>query len=152
MDQTLRLTNRQLLYRALFPLAVIVSILWGSGGTSPSVPGALTFPHFDKVVHFFVFGLIATLIYRALPHWVSRRKAALLAIGLTSFFGFADEFRQSFNAERYASFFDWAADTAGAIVAVTAYRFWPFYRELLERTLTVFGRKHHGGRSRSQTY
>lgn len=130
----------------------MATILWSSGTAGPAVPGPLMFPHFDKVGHFLVFGLIATLIYRAVPHWVEWRKAAFFAVAMVSFFGFMDEFRQSFNPGRSPSVLDWMADTLGGLVAVAAYRFWPFYRNLLERSLNPFKKDRHGGRYRSQTY
>lgn len=146
MDRPKQLTGYQLLYRAAWPLALMGTIIWASGTQGPVVPGALSFPHLDKVVHFFAFGLIATLVYRALPHWLDRRKAAVLAVLVAALFGVGDEFRQSFNPQRFTDFWDWVMDICGAAVAVTVYRFWPFYRNLLETSVNPFKRKdRHGG-------
>lgn len=64
----------------------------------------------------------------------------VLAIVVTSLFGFADELRQSFNPLRYMEFMDWVGDTSGGIVAVLAYTLWPFYRNLLEWPLNPLKR------------
>jgi VanZ family protein len=127
--------SRRHYLRLLWPLALMVTILWSSGTGGPQVPRAFTFPHFDKVGHFFMFGLIATLLLRAVFHWPDRFKAVLFAVALTSLFGALDEFRQSLNPYRHADLADWAVDTAGAVVAALAYTLWPFYRGLLERPL-----------------
>jgi VanZ family protein len=124
--------DRLLLYRAAFPILLMASIIWSSGTGGPEIPRALIFPHFDKVGHFFMFGLIGTLIYRVVFKVPGGFRAALFAVALTSLFGAMDEFRQSLNPQRSAHYGDWIADTLGAVVAVAAYRFWPYYRNLLE--------------------
>lgn len=86
--------------------------------------------NFDKVAHFGVFGLLATLVVRApgLRH-------AWVAVFAVSLFGISDEFRQSFTPGRFVEIADWVADTLGALTAVLAYVFWPAYRRLLEHPL-----------------
>jgi VanZ family protein len=54
---------------------------------------------------------------------------------LASAYGLGDEFRQSLNFYRSYDLADWAADTLGAVVAVTLYLRWSWYRRLLERPL-----------------
>lgn len=90
------------------------------------------FPHFDKVTHFFIYGLLATLTLRALG---SRRWAPWLAITAVSLFGASDEWHQSFVPGRSCEVADWVADTLGAALAVSLYRRWEFYRRLLEFSL-----------------
>ena len=84
----------------------------------------------DKLVHFLIFGLLATLVCRSpgLKRWG-------WAVLLVSAYGIADEFRQSFTPGRYVEFDDWVADTSGAAVAVTLYTLWAGYRRLLETPL-----------------
>jgi len=83
--------------------------------------------HFDKVVHFSVYGLLGTLVVRALGHrrWV-------LAVVIVSLFGASDEWHQSFVPGRAMEFGDWVADTLGAAVAAFGYARWSRYRERLE--------------------
>ena len=130
----MRLTARHYLYLACWPLALMLTITVASAGpVAPAAPDAVrVLPHFDKIVHFFVFGLLATLIFRSMTGRCRLLAAAVIAVGLTSLFGLADEFHQSTNPVRFFSWWDWAADTAGALVAVVAYRSWTAYRRALE--------------------
>lgn len=89
----------------------------------PSVKG------FDKVVHFSVYGLLATLVVR-----LGRgRAAAWLTIVLVSLYGASDEWHQSFTPGRSVEVADWLADTSGGALAVLLYTRWSAYRRLLER-------------------
>lgn len=90
----------------------------------------------DKIVHFSIFGLLATLVARS--PGVHRFRYAILAVSL---FGITDEIRQSFTPGRSVEFADWIADTSGAALAVTLYAFWPWYRHLLETPLRLRRRR-----------
>lgn len=89
----------------------------------------------DKAIHFFVFGLLATLVLRTGAVWRRESWRGWIAVFAVAVFGVLDEFRQSFTPGRYVEFADWAADTLGACVAVCAYLFWGRYRALLEMPL-----------------
>jgi VanZ family protein len=93
-------------------------------------------PHFDKVVHFSVYGLLGVLTCR------TRRGAgwAILAVVLTSLYGASDEWHQSFVPGRAAGVADWMADTLGAVVAVGCYAGSPRLRRWLEAPARVVGR------------
>jgi VanZ family protein len=98
--------------------------------SSRSAVAGMGFNGSDKVAHFSVYGLLGTLVCRALrPDW----RGALLALAAVSFFGATDEWHQSFVPGRDADLMDWLADTSGAALAVGLYFFWRPYRELLER-------------------
>ncbi len=109
----------------LWPLLLAGAIVTASGRSDVPSPG---FYGGDKVVHFLVFGLLATLVVR---NGFAPRQAwiAVLAVSL---FGATDEWHQSFTPGRAVEVADWLADTLGAAVAVTAYILWPAYRTLLE--------------------
>jgi hypothetical protein len=117
----------------VWPVALAVMIEIASGRSMTGAP--FLFPHSDKIIHFFVFGLLATLVLRTGAVW--RRKAwrGWLAVLVVSLFGIVDEFRQSFTPGRFVEVTDWAADTCGAAVAVCAYLCWGGYRALLEMPL-----------------
>ena len=120
-------TNRASWLRWLYPVALSAMVVIASGRGQVAGPDIV---NFDKLVHFGVFGLLATLVVRSpgLRHaWV-----AVLAVSL---FGIGDEFRQSFTPGRFVEFADWVADTLGALTAVLAYVLWPAYRRLLEYPL-----------------
>ncbi len=96
-------------------------------------------PHianFDKVAHFSVYGLLATLVCRQGRGW----RAALWALLAVSAFGASDEWHQSFVPGRSTELADWIADTAGAALAIGLYMGWARYRQLLELPLG-FGRR-----------
>lgn len=84
--------------------------------------------HIDKVAHFGVYGLLATLLCRLGQGW----RAAVCALLAASLYGASDEWHQSFTPGRSVEVADWAADTLGAALAVTLYTAWARYRQWLE--------------------
>lgn len=112
----------------LWPLVLAAVIVVASGRGQVAAPNIV---NFDKAAHFFVYGLLATLVAR--NGFVPGR--AWVPIVVVSLFGLTDEWHQSFTPGRSVELVDWVADTLGAIVAVTAYAGWPLYRATLERTL-----------------
>ena len=113
--------------RWLYPLAVAGMVVVASGRSQVAAPGIVDI---DKVIHFSVFGLIATDVARVLGG--RRGWWAILAVSL---FGISDEFRQSFTPGRAVEVADWVADTLGAAFATTLYLKWAWYRGLLETPL-----------------
>lgn len=114
-------------WRWVYPAALAAMVVMASGRSQVAAPAIV---NIDKLVHFSIFGLLATLVRRApgVRFWWR----AVLAV---SVFGASDEIRQSFTPGRSIEFADWVADTAGALVAVLLYALWPWYRRLLERPL-----------------
>jgi hypothetical protein len=102
-------------------------VVFASGRSQVAAPDIV---NIDKLTHFAVFGLLATLVVRC--PGVGRLS---YAIGLVSLFGISDELRQSFTPGRSVEFADWIADTAGAACAVLLYGLWPAYRRCLETPL-----------------
>lgn len=133
-SEVMGLSTKRFCCLAGWPLALMLTVSVASAGpVAPATPDAVrVLPHFDKIVHFFVFGLLATLILRSVSGGVGALAAAVIAVGVTSLFGLADEFHQSTNPVRFFSWWDWVADTAGAVVAVAAYCGWAAYRRALE--------------------
>lgn len=111
-----------------YAVVLAATVIWASG--HGQVAGPPTISHFDKVAHFSVFGLMATLILRPL-----RGGHVWWAVVIVSLFGVTDELHQSLTPGRSMELADWLADTAGAVIAVASYRFWPWYRRLLETPL-----------------
>jgi VanZ family protein len=112
----------------LYAVVLAAVIVWASGHGQVATPPGIV--NFDKMAHFSVFGLMATLVVRPMS-----RRRAWWAVMIVAVFGASDELRQSFTPGRSMEFADWIADTAGAVVAVAAYTFWPWYRRLLETPL-----------------
>jgi lipopolysaccharide/colanic/teichoic acid biosynthesis glycosyltransferase/VanZ family protein len=76
---------------------------------------------FRKTLHFFEYGFLAFLFYRAFragrtPLWSKRAGAQAAAAAVA--YGFADEVLQSFVPNRFGSSFDWAVDTAGILTVI----------------------------------
>ena len=114
--------------RWLWPVAIAGLIFFASSQSKiagPSIEGI------DKVTHFSIYGLLATLVVRLGHH----RQFAWIALVLVSVYGMTDEWHQSFTPGRSVEFADWLADTLGAALAIVLYRNWTWYRTLLERPL-----------------
>lgn len=116
-------------WRWLYPLALALTIIVASGRGQVAAPDIV---NIDKFAHLAVFGLLATLVWRA-----PGMRHAWIAVLVVSIFGAADELRQSLTPGRFVEFGDWVADSVGALVAVMVYRFWPWYRRLLEAPLRL---------------
>ena len=86
----------------------------------------------DKLIHFLVFGLLATSVLRIPFFFKLGWRGTLAAACIVSIFGMLDEFRQSMTPGRFVELNDWIADTCGAMVAVLLYRTWPLYRKVIE--------------------
>jgi VanZ family protein len=112
----------------LWPVLVAAVIFFASSQSEVAAPGL---PHIDKISHFSVYGLLATLVVRLRVG----RRAALLSILIVSLYGITDEWHQSFTPGRSVEVADWLADTLGAALAVTLYRGWAAYRGWLEKPL-----------------
>jgi VanZ family protein len=77
----------------------------------------------DKLLHVMEYAVLALLCYRALRWSAGPRmaqQAMLFAIVATSFYGMTDEVHQAFVPLREASWLDWVADTAGAVIGALA--------------------------------
>lgn len=130
-------------YRMLWPLALASIIIFSSGRADPQLPEFLQLARIDKVVHFFVFGLLATLVLRVYDNKNTNIKFAFMAIIITSFFGLLDEWNQHLNPYRYFEVADWMADTLGSVVAVIAYQSLQHYRRLLEMNINLNWKKNN---------
>jgi VanZ family protein len=84
-----------------------------------SIPDVKTLPGgvSDKTVHFWVYGFLALLLFRALAHGqvvgltISR---AFLTVLFSMLYGVSDEFHQAFVPGRTPDIHDVMADTLGA--------------------------------------
>jgi VanZ family protein len=125
--------------RWFWALMVAGTIVFASGN-NPSVPG-VSFVGFDKLAHFGMFGLLATLVLRLAAVWRVTGWRGWIAVAVVSAFGGTDEWHQSYTPGRSVEFADWIADTTGAMVAVTLYLRWPLYRRWLETPVRLWRRR-----------
>ena len=137
-------TQYDRLRRAFWPLALMATITLFSSRSGPQVPWVSWIPSNDKVAHFFVFGLLATHLLRLSPGMGKSRSRAGFTVLLTLLFSISDELHQYANPLRYFELADIAADLLGAVTAVSTYRSWGHYRNLLERRIIPFTRIREG--------
>lgn len=120
--------------RWLWPLAIAALIFAASSRSRVAAPQITLID--DKIVHFAVYGLLATLVCRLGRGW----HAAVWSLVLVSAYGASDEWHQSYVPGRSSEWTDWMADTLGAAVAIALYVGWARYRGWLEHPLTLHGR------------
>ena len=113
---------------------VLAFLIYAASGRSAIATPKVGFSY-DKLLHFAVFGLLATIVLR-IPYFFNKGwKGVLIAVLLVSGYGAMDEFRQSFTPGRSVDFKDWLADTSGAILASIFYFKWRWYHRILEAGL-----------------
>ena len=124
-------------WRICWPIALALTLAYASSQTVSGPFALLMMNNRDKIVHFGVFGLLATLLARL--RWVQHRAplGAYAAVLLVAAFGATDELHQSFTPGRCSDFYDWLADTLGAATFVVLYVRSTAYRTLLEHRLVV---------------
>ncbi len=72
-----------------------------------------------KLAHVIEYGILGILIYRALKQEkISKKEAIIYAIIIACFYGFTDEFHQSFTPHRTTRLRDVFIDTIGASVGI----------------------------------
>jgi VanZ family protein len=88
-----------------------------------SIPGIL---FLDKLIHFFVYGMLGILFFRAVRERDSSRfqgYSMILGIALSSLYGISDEIHQYFTPDRVADLYDVTADILGSLTGVLLYQF-----------------------------
>ena len=86
-----------------------------------SVIPEVDFKFADKVVHLFMYGVLAYLIARAMhnPPRTTRLRVLSAAFLLVVAFGAVDEWHQQFIKGRTLGVADWVADSIGGLVGAT---------------------------------
>ena len=125
--------------RIVWPVALAVAITWCSSRSVDGIPGA--FEGRDKLVHFALYGLMATLVARIQAVARTRPLGMYAAILIVSVFGVTDELHQHFTPGRSMDVWDWVADTLGAVLATFMYAEWHAYRRALESPVAGVFRK-----------
>lgn len=76
----------------------------------------------DKILHIGIYGLLALLCYISLIHIeienMFTARPLLWSFLISSAYGALDEFHQLFVPNRSCDIWDWASDTAGALIMV----------------------------------
>ena len=121
--------------RKLWPVITLVLTLAWASSCEQGGPDGPEIPHFDKIAHFFVFGLMGTLCYRCIPRMLWSHTRWLVALVFVLAYGVVDEWIQSRNPNRSSDALDWIADGLGAFTAIAVYRYWSLYRRVLESSI-----------------
>ena len=121
----------------VLPISLAISIFIASNTQHFFVPNIYIPYSPDKILHFLIFGLLATVILRTKMLKKLRTRDLIICITIVSIYGFLDEICQSFTPERSVELGDWIADTVGAIVAVSLYGRYKGYRHLLEYRVKI---------------
>ena len=102
------------------PVAIYVLLIFYASSLSDP-PGVPPLPHFDKLIHFFEYGLLGFLLGRALG--LMGRKGGYLALAAASLaigagVGMADEYYQGTIAGRDRSLADFLVDLVGLLFSL----------------------------------
>lgn len=127
-----------LFWGPVFLFAMFIFLM--SSFSSPE--GSDPFPHFDKLAHFIVYGAFSLLIFRGFSRTIGGNNfflIAVLTIIVTVAYGVSDEFHQSFVPTRDSDVKDIAADSIGAMAAMSV-----IY--LFRRFSLSFNKRGWGGR------
>lgn len=122
----------------LWAIAVVLLSLMKSEAL-PHVP-LFNFPYFDKIVHFIMYFVFATLLIHdfqhyskiKLKHWQIIAASIIIVVG---YGGFLEILQRIPSLHRSTDFFDFLANTSGAIVASITFR---FFEPLLTRIDALF--------------
>lgn len=104
----------------LFLLCLLIYIQ-SDRAVSLSIPSFFSFPYMDKLVHFFIYGILGILFlrfFRTIPVKISRKRLIFWSIAAATCYGISDEIHQHFIPLRDADFLDFLADLAGSICGV----------------------------------
>ena len=118
--------------RTLWPAIGLVATLAWASNFDEAGPDGPDIPYFDKIAHFFVFGLMGTLWFRWAKGDLLSMSRLVLGMSLTLAYGVADEWIQSMNPQRSSDTLDWIADASGSLTGILVYRGWRSYRRLME--------------------
>lgn len=86
----------------------------------PKKPGGKEYG-LDKVAHFSAFAILATLLGCAAIVWQGKLRwfhAVMIVVAISAYGVFDEVTQMAFTSTRKADFFDWVADTSGAVVGV----------------------------------
>jgi len=87
----------------------------------------------DKILHFFVFGILGLLITRGMrfsKKQLFKSKPVVTAVALGCLFALSDEVHQAFVPSRSAEVLDWVADFVGIVIFSYMYSRWFHKREM----------------------
>lgn len=113
-------TLKKILRFYIPPVVWMILIFSGSSVAAPSVSPVYNVDFaVHKLAHIIEYSILGVLIYRALKEEsISKKEAVIYAIIIAAFYGFTDEFHQSFTPHRTTRLRDVIIDTIGATAGV----------------------------------
>ncbi|HEX9093645.1 MAG TPA: VanZ family protein [Coriobacteriia bacterium] len=120
--------SRAALLRAVPALVWAAIIFAGSSIPGSDLPGGFSMPG-----HLTEYAVLGALVMLAVSRPGAERRAAFLALLVCSAYGVTDEFHQAFVPLRTPDPVDWATDTFGAALGVSAMLLWLRARALRGR-------------------
>lgn len=98
--------------------AVVVTLTSWYISSQSSLPKAISFFTYDKLIHFLSFGFLAFCwsLWFTPKQWKTKPfRCVLSVLIIVGIYGAIDEYHQSFTPGRDMSFLDWIADMVGAL-------------------------------------
>lgn len=99
--------------------AILVTLISWYLSSQSTLPKAISFFTFDKLIHFLYFGFLAFCwsLWLTPRHWKYKPiRSILYVLLIVGVYGAIDEYHQSFTQGRHMSLLDWLADIAGAFI------------------------------------
>ena len=104
--------------RDLVILVVYCGLIF-QASAQPTLPIDMNlFLHQDKLVHMMAYGVMGSLCWRALRHFIHQQPLLTwCCIGFCGLYGLSDEIHQSYIPGRCADAMDLVADIIGAVIS-----------------------------------
>jgi|WetSurMetagenome_2_1015567.scaffolds.fasta_scaffold93917_2 VanZ family protein len=112
------------MYRIKFhlPLVLLLAIIFVMSSLPSNTFPKLDFELSDKIVHFIIYFLLFCCFYYSLNNQNKfspfRNYSLYFSLFFTALYGATDELHQYFVPNRSCDFYDWLADSSGAIIAL----------------------------------
>ena len=112
-------------WKTIIWVCIILFLSLSPGNIFPH-PSWLMFPHIDKAVHFIMYFVFALVLINDSQHYskirLTHRQIVFSALIVISWGGFLEILQKIPSIHRSCDFFDFLANTLGAIVASLLYR------------------------------
>lgn len=113
--------------------AVVIFIVCTMPGDELPTSPLFNIPHFDKIVHLFLYTVLECLLMLGFTKQYSYGKISKYALGMSlsiniCYGGIIEILQGTIFIERTADFFDFMANTSGAFLGLLIFKFFPFPR------------------------
>lgn len=115
------LTRMIKLFYKSFLFSLVILYLSLGNIHSPQTPGLFNIPHLDKVVHFFLYGILCYLLMYESKQ-LKRKRHYLLFVAICLLYGIIIELLQINLAHRTGDIYDIIANGLGSITAVPLFK------------------------------